>query len=255
MSRTPPLPAAVLTLVSLVAVLLAAPLAPSATATTATSAPLTGAPSVGECHKLTLKGLYRASDHSKQVRCSREHTSRVVKVLQLPDGVTWGASDAKLSRIATRKCRPSWEKTLGGTYRSRDMTSYSSAWFMPTAAQRDRGARWFSCHLILWGGGTSLAPLPTDKVPATGSLPHPDNIAACLTKSARTTCLRKHTWRATGTFVVDKRKFPGDRALRRAAIRRCPAQVSTDSFRWTYRSSILWAMGDHVVVCFSKTRR
>lgn len=255
MIRPRPFVAVLVGLVSVAALLLLGPLATTSTAAARGTDPLAGAPTVGECHKLTLKGLYKKSDSSRKVRCSREHTSRVVKVLQLPAGVTWSASNDKLTRIATRKCRPSWEKTLGGTYRSRDMSSYSTAWFMPTAAQRDRGARWFSCHLVLWGGSSSLAPLPTDKVPALGALPHPDNVAACLTKQTRTTCQRKHVWRATGNFVVDKKKFPGDRALRRAAIHRCPARVSTDRYLWTYRSSILWNMGDHVVVCYSKTRR
>ena len=131
MIRPRPLVAALLGLVSVIALLLLGPLATTSTA--AGTDPLAGAPTVGECHKLSLKGLYKKSDWSRKVRCSREHTSRVVKVLQLPAGVSWNDSDAKLTRIATRKCRPSWEKTLGGTYRSRDMSSYSSAWFMPTA--------------------------------------------------------------------------------------------------------------------------
>jgi hypothetical protein len=239
-------------LVSVVALLLLGPL--STTGTAVGADPMAGAPSVGECHNMSLKGFYKKSDRSRAVPCSREHTTRVVKVLRLPAGVSWDASNDKLTRIATRKCRPSWEKTLGGTYKSRDLTSYTSGWFMPTAGQRDRGARWFSCHLALWGGDKSLAPLPTDEVPALGSLPHPDNVAVCLTRSARTTCKRNHAWRGTGTFTVDQKKFPGDRALRRAAIRRCPSQVSSDRFVWTYRSSILWSMGDHVVVCYSKTR-
>ena len=133
MIRPRPFVAALLGLVSVAALLLLGPLATTSTAAARGTDPLAGAPTVGECHKLTLKGLYKKSDSSRKVPAARaSDTSRVVKVLQPPDGVGWNASNDKLTRIATRKCRPSWEKTLGGTHRSRDMSSYSSAWFMPT---------------------------------------------------------------------------------------------------------------------------
>jgi hypothetical protein len=251
-TRTRPLVAALAALASVATLLLLGPLSAPASA----ADPLAGAPSVGECHQLTLKGLYKSSDHSRKVRCSRSHTSRVIKVDRLPAGVQWSDSIEKLTRVTTRSCEPKWKKTLGGSYVSRDRSAYSWGWFMPTAGQRDRGARWFSCHLILWGGSKSLVPLPTDKVPALGSLPHPDIVAVCLSRRTfvSTVCSRKHSFRATGTFTIDKRSFPGDRAIRRAAVHRCPSRVSTDTFRWTNRTAQRWEMGDHVVVCYSKKR-
>lgn len=241
--------------------LVLAPLSPTATAapTTAPTAadPSAGAPTVGECHKLTLKGLHRNSDGSRRVRCAREHTSRVVKVAYLPDGVRWSDPVSKLERVANRKCQPAWNRALGRTYTSRALTAYSGGWFIPTAGQRDRGARWFSCHQILWGGDTSLAPLPTDEVPALGALPHPDTQAVCLSRETfvKTVCLRKHSYRGTGVFTIKKKTFPGERAIRRAAINRCPSRVTSDRFRWTWRSGLAWEMGDHTVVCYSRTRR
>jgi Septum formation len=255
--RPRPFVAALVGLVSVAALLLLGPLATTSTAAARGTDPLAGAPTVGECHKLTLKGLYKQTDRSRKVRCSRDHTSRVIKVAQLPAGASWSDSDAKLGRIATRGCEPVWKKTLGQSYVSRARSAYSWGWFIPTAGQRDRGARWFSCHVILWGGNRSLVTLPTDKAPALGDLPHPDKVAVCLTRHSFvfTVCARKHSYRATGVFTMDKTNFPGDRAIRRAAIHRCPSRVDSDRFRWSNRGSQRWEMGDHTVVCYSKTRR
>lgn len=260
-SRTRPLLAALLGLASVTALVLLGPLSTTSTATAtttaATAAPMTGAPSVGECHRLTLEGLYKKSDFSRRVRCAREHTSRVVKVATLPAGVRWSDPAAKLQRVALRKCGPAWDRALGRTYASRALTAYSGGWFMPTAAQRDRGARWFSCHQILWGGNKSLAPLPTDREPALGKLPHPDKMAVCLARNtfAKTVCARKHVFRGTGVFTIDKKKFPGERAIRKAALKRCPSKVSSRTYRWSFRNPDLWALGDHTVVCYTRTRR
>jgi hypothetical protein len=240
-----------------VVVLLLAPLAAVVvTAGPAQAGPGFEEPAVGECRDLTMDELNRWSNNEDPIDCSEPHTSRVIGTGRLPRDVTWDASEQRLTRISTGICHPLWIEALGSGYRSRIMTAYSWGWFIPTRAQRDRGARWIRCDLILWAG-TTLANLPTDKVPALGALPHPDKITACLKGETflLTTCNRLHAWRATGTFLMRQDTFPTDREFRRAALRRCPSLVTSDAFAWRHRDATRWRLGDHAVVCFSRTRR
>jgi hypothetical protein len=236
-----------------VVVMLLAPLAAVVvTAGPAQAGPAFQQPAVGECRALSWDEFMGKSNNEAPIDCSQPHTSRVTDVVRLPKGVSWGASIDKLAIIATRLCLPSRMGALGGSYSSRAMTAYSGAWFMPTKAQRDRGARWIRCDLVLLAG-TRLANLPTDSVPALGAQPHPAGIAACLKARtfAKTICSRRHAWRATGTFKIRQEAYPTDRQFRRAAIRRCPSRVSTDGFVWQRPFKVIWQMGDHVVTCYS----
>lgn len=244
------------TLLAVVLLLLAPLAAVVATTVPAHAGPAFQQPAVGECRSLTRDQLNRASNNEAPIDCSQPHTSRVIATGRLPKGVTWGASVQRLARIATGICDPAWKTALGGTYRSRAMTAYSWGWFIPNKAQRERGARWIRCDLVLLGGGASLVRLPTDDEPALGSQPHPDGIAACLTRRTflSTICARRHAWRATGTFVIAQKAYPTERQFRRAAARRCPSRVNSDSFAWRFRDANRWRLGDHVVICFSRTR-
>ncbi|MFL6003369.1 MAG: septum formation family protein [Nocardioides sp.] len=223
-----------------------------ATAGPAQAGPTFQQPRVGECRAMTWDEYMGKSDNEAPIDCSQPHSSRVIDVVRLPKGVTWGAPIQKLTTIATRLCNPAWADALGRTYSSRAMTAYSVAWFMPTKAQRDRGARWIRCDLVLLAG-SRLANLPTDNVPALGAQPHPARIAACLKARTfvRTICSTPHAWRATGTFTIHQKAYPTDRQFRRAAIRRCPSRTSTSTFWWQYRPKVLWRLGDHVVICYS----
>jgi hypothetical protein len=239
-----------------VVLMLLAPLAGVvATAGPAQAGPAFQQPAVGECRALTWDEYMANSNNEAPIDCSQRHTSRVIAVERLPKGVTWDASDQKLARISTGICDPAWKEALGGSYASRAMTAYSWGWFIPTKAQRDRGARWIRCDMILFGGA-SLVRLPTDAEPALGTQPHPDGIAYCLKGEslAYTICSRRHAWRATGTFIMRDTAYPTAREFRRAAIRRCPSRVSTRGFVWDPPGFYHWRLGNHVVVCSSHTR-
>jgi len=240
-----PLLAVVITLLMPLAAVIAA-------AGPAQAGPTFQQPRVGECRAMSWDEYMGKSNNEAPIDCSQPHTSRVTDVVRLPKGVTWGASIDRLTNIATRLCHPSEMEALGGSYSSRAMTAYSGAWFMPTKAQRDRGARWIRCDLVLLAG-TRLATLPTDSVPALGAQPHPARIAACAKARtfARTICSTRHAWRATGTFTIRQKAYPTDREFRRAAIRRCASRTNTDTIFWQHRSKVVWRLGDHVVVCYS----
>ena len=218
--------------------------------------PSVGAPKVGTCTTLTPKGSNAAVDHSADVACSQTHTAEVAGVVKLPTGMSWSsASSADLFRVVAQKCATKVDTVLGRNTAVRDSSAYSYVWFMPTKGQRDKGARWLSCSVILHRA-SSLAALPTSTPPFLPNGALPGGVARCLTRSALiTTCTSGHLWRATGTFKVAGR-YPGAKALNKKATRACVSRVSSPAFRWTYKDKTTWNVhGDHVVVCYSKTTR
>lgn len=238
-----------LTTVTLTAALAAA----GAGAATATPrGPDYQAPQVGDCHQITLAQGGQASETSAPTDCATSHTVRVIAVGHLPDGVTWSQT-AAVAKAATRACVPALDETLGRSAKVRDSSAYTSLWFIPTKDQRSHGARWIRCDIALYGG-SKLVALPTDATPALDAPPLPDKVARCLTgKALTTTCARTHAWRATGTFTVASKKFPGTKRLNRLATDKCVSRISGNTYRWTYKSPLVWNLGDHVVVCYSKT--
>lgn len=218
--------------------------------------PMVGAPTVGSCSTLTPKGSDAAVDHSAEVACTKSHTAEVAGVVKLPTGMSWtSASPADLFRVVAQKCATKVDTLLGRTTAVRDSSAYSYVWFMPTKGQRDKGARWLSCSVILHRAA-ALAPLPTSTSPLLPNGALPGAVARCLTRSAlTTTCRSTHLWRATGTFKVAG-KYPGAKVLNKKATRACVSRVHSPAFRWTYKDKTTWNVhGDHVVVCFSKTAR
>ncbi|MBB6628371.1 septum formation family protein [Nocardioides sp. KIGAM211] len=234
---------------------------PGTTATAATTSSAASArqdgpgyqqPRVGACRTITYAQGAAVSNSTRPISCRRSHTVRTVAVPRLPAGVDWDASDEKLGRVVTRACQPAVDRVLGRTARVRDLSAYSWFWFKPTRAQREHGARWLRCDLTL-RAGTHVLELRRDRRPVLGGLPHADRVARCLTSDVVTTsCARTHVWRATGTFV--KKGGYDTAALDRAGLRRCPGKTSGERFRWTYRSETAWKLGDHVIVCYTRTR-
>ena len=211
------------------------------------------APAVGECRNIDLAAASRASDTTAPVDCSTTHTTRVIAIGHLPDGVEW-SQDAAAEKAAIRACQPAWNQALGRTLPVRDMSAYTWFWFRPTKDQRSHGARWIRCDLALWGGAKIVA-LPNDRTPALDQPPLSNKAARCLTPRTfyATTCSRKHAFRATGTFTMTANTFPGAKKVNAVAVRKCRSRVSTASYRWSYKLKPLWNVGkDHVVVCYSK---
>lgn len=212
-------------------------------------------PTVGECRDLDMTQGAQKSNGTAPIDCASAHTTRVIAVGRLPRGLGWDAAPARLDSASARVCLPALDAALGGTASLRDMSAYSALWFIPNKVQRAHGARWFRCDLALLGG-TRLLPLPTDETPALDASPLPDSVARCLTARNfyRTTCARTHAFRATGTFRMRQDAFPTQRQFDAAVVKRCPALVSSAAWRWSARGKDAWKLGDHTVVCYSKTQ-
>ncbi len=105
-------------------------------------------PKVGECHNLTYKDIAAASDTKKPVDCSDKHTTRTIAVVTAPAAATRGSNDAQAYAVG-KACGPALSKILGADAETRAKTLYSLAWFMPTKAQKSKGAKWMRCDVTL----------------------------------------------------------------------------------------------------------
>lgn len=221
---------------------------PSATA----ADPLLGAPVVGQCFDLSAAELVEASYTEAPVDCAGEHSSQVIAVDQVPDGIDYGSG--ALLRFALDTCLPAQRAALHINQRGLRLTAYNLGYFGPTAEEQAAGARWLRCDLVLVAGRT-LAPLPgTLEV---GRLPFKDAVARCLAgrQFTVTTCSRAHTFRATGALTIDARRSPSTSAWQRIGNQRCPRAVTTRTFRFGWPSKAAWKAGDRTLICYSRTRR
>ena len=211
-------------------------------------------PTEGDCHDYAYAGLYEQADTSPIVLCTERHTAKVHKVFLLPDSVSWSDLDA-VGRAMDKRCRTSFEELLGRSELTHALTAYGKAWFIPTKAERNQGARWVRCDVVLFGGNTALAPLAYDAAPL---VPNPitDSVRKCLTgKYYWTTCERSHSWRASGDFNVRKGKYPTAKQMRAIAIKKCSPMVTSSRFHWVGPTKEAWKHDYRVMVCFSKTTR
>lgn len=118
---------------------------PSATA----AAPAhVAAPKVGECHNLTFKDIAKPSDTKKPVDCSDRHTTRTIAVVTAPAAATRGSNNTQAYAVG-KACGPALHKILGADAETRAKTLYSLAWFLPTKAQKAKGADWMRCDVTL----------------------------------------------------------------------------------------------------------
>jgi hypothetical protein len=217
-----------------------------------------GAPTVGACSTMTARQSDARADKSTVVPCSQPHTAKVAGVVPLPDSLDYSSSPTKLYRAMVNRCKPTWNSLLGRTHAVRDSSAYQLVWFFPTKHQRQHGARWMSCSVVL-RQGSKLAKLPANKKPLLPSGKLGDRIHRCLLKTTSaaitTRCSAPHGWRATGSFVVTSKKFPGVKAVNRMARTKCASRTNPrKAYRWTYWTKIAWQVdGDHAVICYTKT--
>lgn len=244
---------AVIALAALLGGLMTLLVAPASSA--ARQDPAYGMPPVGACYDMGWKELHSPTYVEAPVDCAGTHTAMTLSVTFLPDRLSWQeSSDRKLGRATNKACWTAAAATLGGTAEERSMTAYSMAFFRPTKAQLAAGARWLRCDLIAYGGRKDLAPIPAAPV----ATPLTDETRACLVgdKGYDTVCSRKHQWRVTGAVTARLVKYPGDRAMRELAIRRCRDQVVRKRpywFRWHLAepgNRRLW-----IIECYSRTSR
>jgi hypothetical protein len=225
-------------------------------ATSSATAAAAGKPAVGECRNLTVAEAAASTDTTSPISCTSAHDDRVIAVPDLPAGVAWAdLSDRQIAKQGIKACAPKLRKALGQTDLVRDRSAYAFVFFQPTADQIAAGARWLRCDIVLHRGST-LADLPDDRTPALSGLPLSNQVARCLTGTSHltTTCVSKHSYRATGSFTVASHAFPGRKALIRAGRASCPSRVTSRSYLFTWQPKLIWNLvHGRTVVCYTKT--
>lgn len=235
------------TLAAILAATLATLSAPSASA----ADPMYQAPVVGQCFDMSPDELAGASYAEAAVDCAGAHTSQVIAVVQMPDGLTYEGDG--LTRFALETCYPAQRKVLGTNLLGVRLTAFNLGYFGPTAEQQAAGARWLRCDLVL-GNGDQLLPLPGRlKV---GRFPFSAKVSRCLAGRDfhATVCARKHTYRATAALKVDRKRYPSEKAWQRIGTDRCRNATSSRTYRFSWSSKLGWKVGDHTLVCYTQTR-
>jgi hypothetical protein len=218
-----------------------------------------GSPTVGACSTMTLKQAGAQADKTTVVPCSQAHTAKVAGVMRLPGKLDYSSDAKQLYKAMLNRCKPEWNAMLGRTDAVRDSSAYDLVWFVPTKDQRQHGARWMSCSVVMSQGGAKLVKLRANKTPLLPSGKLKDGIHRCLlattSSSITTPCSAKHGWRATGSFVIASKKFPGVKSVNRTARTKCASRTTRGkAYRWTYWTKLDWQVGgDHAVICYSKT--
>ena len=112
------------------------------------------------------------------------------------------------------------------------------------------------CDLALLGGDRLLT-LPHDLV--LGGLPLPDSVALCRQGKradyAYTACARPHQFRATISIKYPQTSYPGRRAAKQFALRKCRARAEAEFFYEWVTSRASWRHGYRHAVCLFKTDR
>ena len=219
-----------------------------AVADEATTDPAAPTIAVGQCFDLTTADIGTASVAKAATDCAAPHTTEVIAVSMLPDGLTWSSPESDLAAAVQPVCVSAWDKVTGGNPLRQVRSQYDMAWFQPTAEQLGLGARWFSCHItVMEDTGAAALPHPLIKL----GKRIPDSVATCSTKSLKpTTCADKHAWRASHSFYATGK--PTKRNVDRAAAQTCPKHVT--SRKWL-RSAVQIAPKRFIVVCYSQTKR
>lgn len=225
-----------------------------ATAAPAASAsdPTFQAPTVGQCFDMSPSELAASSYGEAPVDCGASHTSVVIAVAQLPDGLTYGSG--RLQRFALETCFPAQRKVLGTSRLEMRLTAYDIGWFVPTPEQQAAGARWVRCDLVL-GDPADLRPLPATL--DVGAFPFRRSVSRCLAGRDfhLTVCSQDHAFRATAAVRVDAARYPSERAWQRIGTQRCRTLVSSRSYRFGWPSKLAWKAGDRALICYTRTRR
>ena len=130
-------------------------------------------PELGACRVLAPEDVAQASNATRTVDCSQEHTAQTFAVGQLPAQYDdAGYDDEDLGRFAYRECSTRFEKFLGADESLAMRTVVSWAWFRPSEEAWDQGARWYRCDIV--GGGEPEHRLHPPARGRKGPAPGPD---------------------------------------------------------------------------------
>ncbi len=164
-------------------------------------------PKTGQCRNISYSQSRAATNSTAPVSCGTKHTAQTIAVGTLSKKV-W-KSKKKANAAIDSLCQKAFNKSVGRSTSLRLRSSFAVSSFIPTKAQKSKGALWYRCDAVVLRG-KALTPLTTTKKPLLSS-PTPANQARCITSSTATptTCDAPHKYKATSAFKLKGKKYPG----------------------------------------------
>lgn len=217
----------------------------------AAAGPTSSGPKVGQCHQLTWRQVAALADGKRAVSCSARHNLQTIAVVTAPTSLA-GLTDEEHAELGSRLCAPRYDKALGRTAARRQLTVYSLFFFAPSPSQIAAGDRRIRCDV----GKVAvdhLVALPKHRLARPIVAAHiADGERRCLTSRWYVTpCTTKHVLRSTTAFVLRQTAYPTPAQVGPVSARKCPR--GTDTVVWASERG--WAHGNHVAICYDKTRK
>lgn len=205
-------------------------------------------PKEGKCYRLTRKQAFKRSSTKRAVGCNKRHNARTLRVLRLPRNVSW-SNQSRIQDITAKRCIPEFDKALGAGVKTIQQTAYIRNVLQPTKKQRNRGARWVRCDIILLSK-SGLRNLPRDLRIPRGPLD--DEIRACFGDRFRFvySCKNAHKWSASKSVKLPKGPYPSRQKFSRVANRKCASEGPGWSALLASRER--WKYGARVITCFER---
>lgn len=226
------------------------------------------APEVGVCRDLTPADVAKPTDDSEAVPCEEPHTAETYAVGELPapfEDADW--DDADVATWAAKTCTAGFRTFLGADVSMVMRTVLSWAWFRPSEAAWDDGARWYRCDVV--GGGEqskSYVELPTTAKDLLDGPPQ-DEWMVCadgetVDGAVKLPCTEPHEWRAVTTISLGEADspYPGDKRVEATTRDFCSKSVGAwlnypvdYDYGYTWFQEAAWEAGNRRSVCWAKT--
>ena len=225
-------------------------------------------PELGACRALTPDDVEQPSNTTDPVDCTSPHTAETYAVGELPSSFDDADyDDEDLGAWAYSTCSDAFQKFLGADESLVMRTVVSWAWFRPTEAAWDDGARWYRCDVV--GGGEQskeYVDLPTTAKGLLLGRPK-DRWMVCadgptVSGSVKVACTEPHQWRAVTTISLGGANddYPGDRLVEVTTRDYCSDSVGAwlsypvdYDFGYTWFHEAEWDAGNRRSVCWAKT--
>lgn len=225
-------------------------------------------PKKDRCYNLGKTGLASASSDIDAVPCKNRHTTQTYLVDTLPNRLT-NAQTLDTTAIAdtvSKRCDDGFADRVGGDEETRTLARVHPVWFVPTADEIERGARWFRCDVTVSKQGGKAAALPKSTkgmLDADDALSRWGTCAPADTDSPEadaTLCSQADGIQAVSVLDLggQDKGWPGPDSLRsrgddcETAVRNhLDNPTGALSYQWTYPTQRQWKDGRRYGLCWS----
>jgi hypothetical protein len=226
------------------------------------------APDLGACRLLSPGDVSQPSNATDPVPCDQRHTAQTYAVGSLPDTFADASyDDDKVAAYAYQTCSHEFISFTGADESLAMRSILSWAWFRPSHAAWDDGARWYRCDVV--GGGDQtrrFVDLPTKTKGLLLGRPA-DQWMVCargatVSGSLKVPCSQKHDWRAVTTIVLGSPgdPYPGDQVVQARTRDFCSKSVGAwldypvdYDFGYSWFHANEWSAGNRRSVCWART--